>query len=259
LSGYERVICRLAGGRSFPARMAGGSTKHDLALLKVQAVGLPAACWGGADTLRAGQIIASLGPDSRPLHFGVVGATRVSNPALKGYVPIDGQPETPEGLSGHVFRAVWNRPDAGNLSELLQAGDLITHINDVFTPTPQKYVEHRDLLVSAPDALVGERIKLKIRRGDTMMQVYAPIVQSMSVSSFDWKQCPRSLRRNGFPNVFSHDGGIDPAKCGGPVVNSFGEVVGINIARADEVQTFAIPGDLVQAIIVELKSNAVKD
>ena len=66
------------------------------------------------------------------------------------------------------------------------------------------------------------------------------------------------MRRNGFPDVFTHDGGITPERCGGPVVGRSGEIVGINIARADEVQTFAIPIDVVRKVVIELKAKAEK-
>ena len=88
------------------------------------------------------------------------------------------------------------------------------------------------------------------------MEVFAPIIQSAGLSSFIWKQCPLSLRRNGFPSVFAHGGGIAPEKCGGPVVARSGEVVGINIASADEVQTLAIPSDVVQEVVSELKAKS---
>jgi S1-C subfamily serine protease len=42
------------------------------------------------------------------------------------------------------------------------------------------------------------------------------------------------------------------------VVNRSGEIVGINIARADEIQTLAIPSDVVRKVVVELKAKAEK-
>lgn len=64
------------------------------------------------------------------------------------------------------------------------------------------------------------------------------------------------LRRNGFPGVFAHDGGIPPERCGGPVVNRSGEIVGINIARADMIQTFAIPSAAARKVVAQLMDDA---
>ena len=44
----------------------------------------------------------------------------------------------------------------------------------------------------------------------------------------------------------------------GEIVDRTGAVIGINIARADPMQTYAIPCDVVQRVIAELKSQAVR-
>ncbi len=44
--------------------------------------------------------------------------------------------------------------------------------------------------------------------------------------------------------------------CGGPVVDLSGNVVGINIARADRVATYAVPAEAVKAFVQKLESNA---
>jgi S1-C subfamily serine protease len=127
------------------------------------------------------------------------------------------------------------------------------------TPTPEEYLKVRDQRLAAPDAIIGERLKLIVRRGEETIQVFVPIVPSAALSAFKWNECPLSLRRNGFPKVFSHDGGIAPEQCGGPVVDRFGQIIGVNVARADEVQTFAIPSGVVQKLVAELKSKAVHE
>jgi S1-C subfamily serine protease len=37
-----------------------------------------------------------------------------------------------------------------------------------------------------------------------------------------------------------------------------GQVIGVNIARADPIQTFAIPSDVVQTVMASLKAQAQK-
>jgi serine protease Do len=260
LAGCSALACRMADGRRLHGRVVSGSAEYDLALLKVNATSLPTAAWAGAGSLHLGQIVASLGPDPQPIHFGVIGAVGVSNPPVTGYLPISGKETTPKGLSGHVFTEVWNnRPDIGDLRERLRAGDLITHLDDLPTPTPEEYLKVRDRRLAAPDAMVGERVKLTVRRGEETLQVFVPIIPSGTLPAFKWSECPLSLRRNGFPKVFSHDGGVIPEQCGGPVVDRSGQVIGVNIARADEVQTFAIPADVVQKVVAELKSRAAKE
>lgn len=252
------ITCRLADGSRLAALIVAGSQEYDLTLLKVDAADLPKTSWAEAGEPQVGQLIASIGPDPRPLHFGVVGGIHVDNPAETGYLPIIGKSETPMGLAGLVFAEVWrNGPDAGNLGSLLKPGDLITHIDDIPTPTQHEYLKVVKKHVTGPRAMVGERIKLSVLRGKETMQVFAPIITNDNLLPALWKECPLSLRRNGFPNVFAHDGGTTPDQCGGPVVNQAGEVVGINIARADMIQTFAIPSGIVRTIIAQLKEIAL--
>lgn len=254
------ITCRLADGRRLTALIVGGSPEYDLALLKVDAADLPETSWAETDEPQVGQLIASIGPDPRPLNFGVLGGIHVDNPAETGYLPIIGKPQNPEGLTGLVFAEIWrNGPDAGNLGSLLKPGDLITHLDNIPTSTQQEYFKVVKEHVTGPRAIVGERIKLSILRGKEKMQVFAPIITTENLLPNLWKECPLSLRRNGFPDVFAHDGGTTPEECGGPVVNRSGDVVGINIARADMIRTFAIPSGVVRTIVAELKETEVLD
>ena len=50
-----------------------------------------------------------------------------------------------------------------------------------------------------------------------------------------------SKRRSGYDRVIQHDSVIRPEECGGPLVNLDGKVIGINIARAGRVETYALP------------------
>ncbi|MHC4406264.1 MAG: hypothetical protein ACYTG0_42060, partial [Planctomycetota bacterium] len=56
-----------------------------------------------------------------------------------------------------------------------------------------------------------------------------------------WGGGPFSERRFGFPLAMVHDMPVQPSDCGGPVVDTDGNVVGINIARALRVTNYAIP------------------
>ncbi len=64
-----------------------------------------------------------------------------------------------------------------------------------------------------------------------------------------------SQRRAGFPQVIQHDTVLEPEMCGGPVVNLAGQAVGLNIARAGRVETYAVPADVVKGLIRELRTG----
>ena len=64
-----------------------------------------------------------------------------------------------------------------------------------------------------------------------------------------------SGRRTGFPMVIQHDTVIRPADCGGPLVDLEGRVLGVNIARAGRVETWALPGDVAMKVFQDLKAG----
>src|SRR5439155_7764402 len=51
-----------------------------------------------------------------------------------------------------------------------------------------------------------------------------------------------SEKRN-FPTILQHDTVIKPTDCGGPLVDLDGRVVGINVARAGRVESYALPSE----------------
>jgi serine protease Do len=255
--GYQKLLCRLVDGRKLEARIAGGSAEHDVALLKVDAHDLHPAQWASDETVRAGQLVASIGPDAASLHFGVIATASAKNPPIKGQLPINGLEKTPQGETGIAFVSVWDRrPDVGSLREMLKQGDFIVKLDESPTPTVELFVKARNARLERADALIGERISLTVRRGTVTRLVYAPLISEANVSELQWKQSPLSLRRNGFPDVFSHDGCVAPDQCGGPVVHRTGGVLGINIARADEVQSFVVPARVLKKIVAELKAKS---
>jgi serine protease Do len=66
VSGPGRIRVRLADRRELPARFVGSDASTDLALLKIEASGLPSVPLGDSDALRAGDWVAAIG---NPLHF----------------------------------------------------------------------------------------------------------------------------------------------------------------------------------------------
>jgi serine protease Do len=51
----------------------------------------------------------------------------------------------------------------------------------------------------------------------------------------------KSIRRDGFEKVFSHDAILTPDRCGGPVFDLYGQFYGINIARHSRASSLVIP------------------
>lgn len=61
IDGAEKVEVRLKDGRHFPAKIVGADDKTDIAVLKIDATGLPTLEIGDSDAVRVGQLVCSIG------------------------------------------------------------------------------------------------------------------------------------------------------------------------------------------------------
>lgn len=62
-----------------------------------------------------------------------------------------------------------------------------------------------------------------------------------------------SKRRDGFPRVIHHDTPLTRESVGGPLLDLSGKCIGMNIARASRVATFAIPARELRSIFEDLR------
>lgn len=68
----------------------------------------------------------------------------------------------------------------------------------------------------------------------------------------------KSVRRDGYENVFVHDGRIRAAECGGPVFDTAGNFRAINIARLSRTSTIAISARAARDFIIEALTDHEK-
>jgi serine protease Do len=64
-----------------------------------------------------------------------------------------------------------------------------------------------------------------------------------------------SGRRTGFPRVIQTDAVVKPEDCGGPLVDLDGRVVGLTIARAGRVESWALAEEEVTPVFKDLKAG----
>jgi len=75
VSGAERIQVKLSDGRRFEARLVGLDERVDLALIKIEATGLPTAALGDSNRLRVGEFVLALGHPfglEQTVSFGIV-------------------------------------------------------------------------------------------------------------------------------------------------------------------------------------------
>jgi len=75
VTGAERIQVKLSDGRRFEARLVGQDDRVDLALIKIEATGLPVAALGDSNRLRVGEFVLALGHPfglEQTVSFGIV-------------------------------------------------------------------------------------------------------------------------------------------------------------------------------------------
>jgi serine protease Do len=279
VDGRADLNCRLfwtaSGEVIVAAKVAALSAEHDLALLrldpaavrKINPKGLIMPKWAEAQP-RVGQFVAWAG-DS--LRFAVVAAATgkedVPYPDV-AQLPLNVE-EGPKGEPVVFPEKISISAEMDPFRRLFRKGDVVTHLNGTPTPTFKVFVDVHmkqtyavgadgkyDSDRPAKGSFAGEPVVVTVLRGGKPVPVRAAKVHSAISGPLTWFKAPKSLRRDGFPGVFAHDGWVKPEECGGPVLDREGRVVGLNIARADDARTLAIPADVLRKVVAEMRKSA---
>ena len=139
----------------------------------------------------------------------------------------------------------------------LKQGDVILSVNSAPVTNRQQVVEiireMREgqtvkLRVQGAEEEFDAQVQLMVLRGDQLERVYPQ-------QRFNRLRGDVSQRAEGFEEAIEHDTVLQPWLCGGPLVNLEGKAIGLNIARAGRVSTYALPAKLVKRILDNLKAS----
>ena len=103
-----------------------------------------------------------------------------------------------------------------------------------------------------------DTVTLSIKRGEKEMDLKVTLGRKSDVDRGEFQNkmgSELSNRRPGFPAVIQHDTVLKASECGGPLVDLDGNVLGINIARAGRVETWALPGEVIRPLVSQLKEK----
>ncbi len=177
-------------------------------------------------------------------------------------------PESQEGVTENRNKGYLGINPRGSRTGEVVVGDINPHSKavgklrrgDVILEAAGKPVEQWDDLPNALDSQrPGDTVTLKIRRGEEESTIRVVLVPRSVIDRGDFQNTlgnnPLSGRRTGFPAVLQHDSPLRPSDCGGPLVDLDGRVLGINIARAGRVETWALPADVINPILDGLKAG----
>ena len=121
----------------------------------------------------------------------------------------------------------------------LQQGDRLLTLDG------QSVTSTRVLRQVMSDLSPGQEVKVKYRRGPKENECTVRLASldrlDKNFDGEDYGNGGVSVRTDGFPMVIQHAMPLTPADMGGGLYDLQGNAVGINIARADRVTTFALP------------------
>lgn len=241
------IRVRLPDGEKVGARVTAVRKRNDLALLK-----LDGKDWGiqpirfSTEEPPIGSFVISPGRAGYTVGFGVLGvhSRRVGHDGRLGVRFFNsGGPAT--------VRDVVDR--SGAFDAGIQKSDQILKINGIKMLGPEAAIN------TLRGMYPGDVVRLTIKRGEDSLDVDAIMSDDtiLRESTNDAKvNGPRNLRLKGFDAVVQHDTVLAPNQCGGPMLDSSGNVVGINIARAGRVTSYALPSSLVTAELIGMLEEA---
>jgi serine protease Do len=218
----------------------------DLAVLKIDATDLPTIAWS-EETPPVGSWLVTPGIENNPVAIGVLSVSPRKVAAPPGALGIKlADVESPARIEEVM-------PDSAAEKAGLEAGDVIRQVNGKATGGRQSLVEA--IRTYQP----GDKVDLVIERNGEERKLSA-ILGTMAQFSHgeDRAEFQNSLggqlseRRAGFGVVIQHDSILKPSECGGPIVDLDGKAIGLNIARAGRVESYALTASVVREAVKKL-------
>ena len=222
--------------------------KYDLALVRIEKEAFKPAQFSTEKTeLPLGTFVASVGHQSQPEAIGLISVKTRQFEAAKGFLGI--QLEDLEG-KGIIIRGVAPRSPASRAG--LKARDLILKLEG------KKYDELPKLIKAVGSYAPEATVKMLVQRDGKKVTINAklgerPINEGARTARMNQMGSELSETRTGFPLALQHDCPIEPDACGGPIVNLDGDVIGINIARAGRIKSYALPNEVILKLLSETK------
>ncbi len=244
-----KLTCWLASEKEVAAELLAVDEDEDVALVRVHARGLKAMPWA-TEEVAVGQWAITPGVAETPHAVGIISALPRRIRPQRAFIGIrfdarSSSPRVEEVLPGY------SADKAG-----LKPGDLLVGVNSTGVTNREQIVE------MLRDYREGQTVKLRIQRAET--ELTAEVRMMAPGADMNWfysEDAPSRLtgevshRARGFEQAIEHDTVLQPWLCGGPLVNLEGKGIGLNIARASRVTTYALPAGLVKRIFESLKGK----
>ena len=249
----------LSDGRIVAARMIEELLDQDLALLKLDAAELTPATFVETE-LALGTFLAAPSIERDPAAVGVLSVqARNLSPKSKGFLGIM------LGRSNGAPTVHSVTPDSAAAAAGIQPNDVITEIDGFEMRSSKHLIDF--ISGREPDEIVEISYLRNGRSGKTSARLksreeLARLGYDLNRGAFDPTRhmgANLNRQRGGYPSAIQHDLPLRSSQMGGPLVDLDGNIVGINIARAGRVSTYALPADEVNRILATLDLNQRSD
>ena len=199
----------------------------DLMLLKVDAKNLDVAPFDEDYQTEVGHWVLTPSMEKGLAGLGVISVPPLAIPKERAIVGVLLEERDGKLYVGDVV------PDMPAAKAGLKKGERIVKVNGAFVYTADQCTNEFKKFD------IGNKISMEIESEGKTRTVEIELTASVHHKPNEMNGM--SKRRSGYDKVIQHDSVIRPEECGGPLVNLDGKVVGINIARAGRVETYALP------------------
>ena len=241
----EPIQIVAADKTTFVARIIAFDAKTDLALLKSDYKPAGAAIRLSSSTnLPLGQWV--VGASGRSIRVGVLAATPRAI-------------ERSSGVLGIILGNDGKETGGVTVSQVMKDGPAEKaglQVNDIVQKVSGKAVLSREELqneIRKFDA--GQKVSVTCLRGENTKTLEVTLGHRSSVFNMFEKNMlmsgRTSQRKAGFDRVLQHDINLLVTDMGGPLLSTDGQILGINIAKVNRVEFFAIPIEEIQRLLKE--------
>ncbi|MBL9116133.1 MAG: PDZ domain-containing protein [Verrucomicrobiaceae bacterium] len=231
-------------GKQASARRVHEDRALDLLLAKMPVSAVIEPTWAATSKLQAGEWVVAGSADlegQKPgpveARLGVISATSRPISSRGAGLGVQMMTSTKGGKNEVMLTDVAVAGPA--LDAGLQAGDVLLEIGG------EKVSTKEEVKVVMLTLAAGQEVAVRFRRGKSERTARVRLASLRQLASNfegeDYGNGGVSVRTDGFPRVLQHATPLHPQDMGGALYDLDGNAVGINIARADRVTTFALP------------------
>ena len=244
--GWQTAVRFENGDEIVPTRVV-VNDENDIALMKLDRSLKNVPNGRVPRTFARGTLLVSPASTSQRLKIGIVSADRREVERVGGALGVllgrDGV-----SVGGVQVQKVYEDTAAEGAG--IKQGDVINSVNGTVVLLREQVI--KEVAANNP----GENVEIALRRGE--MPLVLDVVlgfRSTYFGQLDRNQQlsgKTSTRLTGFEEILQHDIPIDVEAMGGPLMDLSGNIVGVNIACADRVSTYALPIELVHRVFRDL-------